>query len=308
VSVAAGSGVVSEFADLSGSVFEQRTPPAGWTPATATDAELRFYGFPARPAAALERARWSATYANYSAPAPTGMCVNSHISHATKTKNWSGSVATGKTNYNYVEAHVKVPHDIFGCPHASGNSMWTGIGGTKILQNGVRDEGSTMNAWKWWYEAYSSSLDTGTIDVGGSVSPGQTMQFITNYFKDTNGKMTIEFFWYNTSNGTYNSVFTTTLKGQSVSYWYQGTQVEAITERYFNGATGKLADLRKWDSGNMLYTEAYVGFGTSASNLLLVSHTNYDMVGNNGTTPVATWLANGTSSSSFYTRHEAACE
>ena len=60
---------VEQFRDA-GTVWDEITPPAGFRPTEATDAELAAFGFAPRPASGPARQDWDATFANYRGVAP----------------------------------------------------------------------------------------------------------------------------------------------------------------------------------------------------------------------------------------------
>lgn len=59
---------------LDGTLLSEVRPPAGWSPVTATDQELRTYGLPARPHDPTQRATWDREFSSWKFNITSGMC------------------------------------------------------------------------------------------------------------------------------------------------------------------------------------------------------------------------------------------
>lgn len=141
--------------------IRQVLPPAGWTPAKATAAELTAYGFEARPADAAGKAQWSAKYAKWTPSGIQAPCVSNATAglKAVSSSNWSGVIdncATGNcTRASGVWYQPNLSRET--CSAPSTHTIWAGLGGVgkeKLIQGGVDHTGHA------WWEVISGGHDT----------------------------------------------------------------------------------------------------------------------------------------------------
>ena len=141
-------GTISTYTFPNGSVLTVPTPPAGFDPLTASDAELALYDFPARPTDATDLADWTRAMAAYTSDLPpaNSMTFDGVASnfHDQSSYNWSGfdqgTQGLQNTNYIGVKGEITVPsfsgtscQDSY--PGQNGLGAWVGLGGTP--SNGV---------------------------------------------------------------------------------------------------------------------------------------------------------------------------
>jgi hypothetical protein len=134
------TATVTHFALAPGDDIEQITPPANFTPLTATDAELTLLGLPPHPTDPDALKAWQDMFAGYRGTSAPGMCTTSKTAATETSANWSGVVAYGHSDYRRAYAQYRVPTFAASCIHASDLDLWTGIGSPsgnpKLLQNG----------------------------------------------------------------------------------------------------------------------------------------------------------------------------
>lgn len=96
---------LTTFVLPSGEVVEVTTPPAQFTPLSATQSQLIEFGFPPRPLDAADLEAWTAAMAAYdSSPAPDGpmevVTGPATMADFTVYGGWGGWVAPVPTSYN----------------------------------------------------------------------------------------------------------------------------------------------------------------------------------------------------------------
>ena len=233
-------------------------PPAGFSPATASDAELAKYGFPPRPKSG-NSAGWLTAMRAWKAKAP----VNSpawtcgHESHGTAGANravvpdglggsssttsykWGGNQVSNNWNGDYLGDYPSASLEMnLPAPVSSPNNglngeatFWTGIGrgngsgssGEQLVQNGV-EMGQIPGSFYYalWYEVY----------------PQQAAVYVAPFTISFNDLLYFQS-WY--SGGTAHFYFGNLSHGQSASY----------TES-FDGTTGDSAEWIVEKSGDEL--------------------------------------------------------
>lgn len=133
-------------------------PPLGWSPVRATDAQLKAFGFPARPKDPAGRAAWVSEWSHYVGTAAPGLCaVTDRIFDS--SPNWSGMELATSTRNSYfsVSSRFTQPTFVSVCPHASDHPIWAGLGGdpayeASIIQTGTEVDQSGLNVDYGWYE------------------------------------------------------------------------------------------------------------------------------------------------------------
>ncbi|MBO0806275.1 MAG: hypothetical protein J2P25_24770 [Nocardiopsaceae bacterium] len=142
-----------------GEVITSTTPPRGFDPLHASNAQLKRYGFPLRPGSdgsQSDLADWRAAMTAYRSDSPpsgplkavpgSGSRVGSAASFATEYSNWGGYIVgkTGTQSNTYVAVtnDFTVPSTSNTCMGSNLVGMWTGLGGTSsnpdnLVQQGI---------------------------------------------------------------------------------------------------------------------------------------------------------------------------
>jgi len=272
--------------DDGGTEFTERIPPSDWSPATATDAELQFFGYPARPADASALSTWTQNWAaGYKATGVVYPCSGEDESSGLvrsaelDSYNWSGAVAEGG---GFTEAYgMTTFNNGVGCsaqPDSYAN--WVGIGGKasvgKLLQNGFWSDHLGGKSFPFW-EAINPNHDTGTQPVSLSgIAFGDVFTISTTYDPDT---VTAHFGWHDVTSGVqYQLVTKTSIDGYSTARYWDGSQAEVVDER------GKIVDqittLRNFGSDPWTRAQVSVDSGNLVPLRSISPHDGFFMVSN----------------------------
>src|SRR5207245_1117598 len=115
----------------SGGEVAQIVPPTGWKPLTASDQELRAYGFPARPTDPAKLAHWTTMMSQWKRVGRPGMCstnLSNTLPHTVEpfrddSPNWAGGINVGPDQYAdyYSQTDLKwvQPRFIYPCPQGT---------------------------------------------------------------------------------------------------------------------------------------------------------------------------------------------
>lgn len=298
------------------SEIQEVVPPSGWSPLSASSADLAFYGFPPRPSDPSSRADWedefsSAHYTGVAAPAgalcepafiagPSGVALpdtTSPVDDTTDTAagatgtqtvssdNWGGIVDKGDT-YKYVYGREQLYPTATNCGGDDTHAMWVGFGGAQpgraLMQNGMLQDGTVGTDFAW-AEAFGAG---GANPVAISWTHAQfpvnandtiAMSAAFNAAEDSGG-----FYWHDYQSG---QVLTESLT--NAAQYYDGTTAELIDERTVRissdtATTGTLTELRKdtpseWRGGQVINSA-----GTSKT-IRSPAHDYYNMKDKNGT-------------------------
>jgi hypothetical protein len=138
--------------DINGVQNILHVAPNGFRPATATDAQLAEYGFPARPKDATALATWTSKWSrwvgkrNSSEPV---LVVSPFKAEGVSqfSKNWSGyeNLQSSRSAYSMVAADFTQPYWNYNSPANALVASWVGLGG-----NGLNDplvQCGTMMGW-----------------------------------------------------------------------------------------------------------------------------------------------------------------
>jgi hypothetical protein len=297
-SSAPNAALVQSYA-WNGTLLTVKIPPAGWWPVDAPSSELAFYDVPPRPTDPGALAAWRDEWIHYTGVGRIAPCIQPGVQNVNSTStNWGGIEAYGNT-YTQAYGQPGVPHSLFACPHASGHSIWVGLGGDTgingfspggLLQNGITDDGSTPNQWYWFFEAISwrhnPTVDTGEVEPGEQSAVGDRINITTIYDPTLNS---VHFGWHDLTSGQslgldYQDISATDANGNvyvlPTSSYYDGGTAETIDERpaYAWSNPTRYLDLRKWDSGPVNWTSATVSYpGTTGAAIRSVPHTGLIM-------------------------------
>jgi hypothetical protein len=292
----AGTGTVRVFG-RGDKTMSVTVPPADFDPHAATDAQLRRYGFPARPKSGPGRARWEAFYPrhkiDYVVPE---MCGNPNVTHRPRLRtmphsqagpaaaptpayspNWSGGMALAVPgDVEFTAAFIQWNEPTFNatCPSTSGYTIWSGLGGWGadvrpvwgLLQAGVDNVGgSGPNTDYAWWEALNQNDDQTLpeqVITNMKVSAGNQVQAAT-YYNPTD--KTVSFQIYNiTTNklvtlGPWTTIIDNTqhVKGLA-SDFYDGSSGDIIAER--PSVNDEYVDLRRPTAGYSQFLDAELGY------------------------------------------------
>lgn len=248
---------VTEYDIPGGTVAYEVVPPKGWSPLTATAAELRSYGFPQRPTNAALLAGWQQAFANWKGFSSGDVCVRKGVSHAyystLYSENWSGfaSVDGGATQ---ASGTFKQGSFVEACPHQSAHGTWAGLGGYKtsrLIQAGTDVFIGNLNDDYAWWEILNHDIpvDTGEVVESLEVNAGDTISTSTTYKAASGGNQAVaEFSTTNATTGySEPPVIVTAVQGYPVADFYDGSTADYIDER--TTYNGSLADFRKPASG-----------------------------------------------------------
>jgi hypothetical protein len=273
--------------DFNGHPMTATVPPQDWNPISASDEELKRYGFPRRPKRAKSRRAWTTRYARIRHSIVPQMCVTDvtsvprvrRVPSATALSPfamntplysdiWNGWVAKPRVsgeNMNYAAIEAVEPTFLSNCPSASAYSIWAGVGGWgtgRLLQNGFDNVGGTgpNDDYAWWQAISDLNGNTHEVKITNfSVRAGDSVEASTYY--DTVEKA-VSFTWLNDTNGDVASLGPlyqiTTDDPQPASAFYDPTTAEAITER--PSVNGTPINLRE-PSGNSSVFK-YTGVGS----------------------------------------------
>lgn len=159
------SATVALFQDPNGGQVSTPIPPRGWSPQTASAAELDYYGYPSRPSDAQSLSAWitaakafhgfgspglceDTTYRNAPLPTPPATSPTGSYNTSVSSSNYAG-VYNGATNISKVYARrVNTGYNSGTCASNAEHSAWVGIGGfggNPLIQNGVLDRAATRS-------------------------------------------------------------------------------------------------------------------------------------------------------------------
>ncbi|HET9102408.1 MAG TPA: G1 family glutamic endopeptidase [Solirubrobacteraceae bacterium] len=243
-----GGGTETDY-NVDGVLYQYFTPPAGFNPSTATDAQLKEYGLPPRPADASGQAAWDASVGKASAtnPAPFLTELPGVSADTVNLANWSGYAVSG-ANGTYNQSSSEWYEPQYGSSVCSGASavIWDGIGG---YGGGTLGQDGTL------YNVPGAS----NHGAWSEVYPNQNI--VPQFLLSTPGSQFIaETQW---TGSAWHFYMQDTASGNSLSYnvninAYSGQSAEAIGERpTINGSLSPLANF-----GTLSFTKSTAN-GTS---------------------------------------------
>ena len=238
-------------------------PPAGFSPALATDGQLQDYGFPPRPSNGPQLEAWmEAMRAARVAPAPNLTFIQGSpisrvlttdstvigVNGVEDTHSWAGWAvsATNGNNWYDSEADWYVPS--VGDATCAGDALaiWTGLGGDamdygtgalSLLQSGVvyNDVAGFPKVWTpFWemldFQQYNNPPEElyGANNVALFIAPGNKV-FSTTFYSQSTG--VVYFYLEDVSTGKYTiDKAVSSLNGSPTSDFYNGNTAEMITE------------------------------------------------------------------------------
>ena len=248
----ANGAIVTRYV-VNGVAFSQTTPPAGFDPLTASDADLAANGFPARPTDPNELAIWQAVAR--SSVAPPAPCVLAGVSagstggfSVTSTATWAGIVDRTQEPSQYTYAGGEFYQTGFNNACTNGHSAsWVGLGGFNqpdLAQTGTLDNQNGQA--RDFHEVLYHGSDTGAISNGLLIRPGD--QVFASVLKSS-GANVINYSVLNITLGTSTGWMSTgDFDGNTT-----GSSADFVDEAPKVG--GVNSPLRQWYNANILWTE-----------------------------------------------------
>lgn len=248
-------------------------PPQGWRPTSASDEELRTYGFPPRPSDPAALQRWQQDMSKWRSAGAHEMCQTSSSSNLTngnqETINVAGGMgvngsATLDTYWDVTGIWNQTAFDAV-CPGASEYSTWVGLGGFnkhRLIQAGTDAYSASINDIHMFWEVLNTNHDSGERAWTEVIPPGDAIE---GYAYHQSGWASM--FVYDTSTGLSHSVGLNSWSGESIDNYYDGTTVEYATESP-RGGPGPLGYywLRKPHLGNTYFAYAVANGSTPIAN------------------------------------------
>ncbi len=229
---------------------QQRIPPTGWKPATATQFELTYFNIPPRPAATDPTyAAWKDEWVDhYSGIEPATLCQRIGSGSAgnpwdgqINRNPWAGVISTAAPiteTYGSTEWNPGTPC----AAQPDGYTNWVGIGGVGLdhglLQNGFWSSHQTGSS-NLFYEAIitgTTSLDTTPVPLQvANMNRYDLFNISTTY---SQAAKTVTFGWHDLTTGAVASFgpydgFYVNGTRYALSFWYDPSTGEAIDEHQY---------------------------------------------------------------------------
>lgn len=273
--VSLSDGGTSYYYNVDGLQTVYNVPPKGFNFSTATSAELKRYGIPAKPTNPKALASWNNMLSNLHLVTPPPFLVVSKMTSGFTNDHWSGWIADS-SNQQYTTAEINYNEPSLSSSVCSSNaeSSWTGLGGWnsgQLAQDGTAAGNALVGIGQ--HQSWSEVLPTQTGMVAQSVdaTPGQQFIAYTGYTGGNN----FTFYLDNVYTG-YGTTFTVS------AYGYDGSSADFIMERPLN--SGVPTDLSNF--GTWSVNDAWVnGTNSALGNYNNDSITMYDSSGNLMATP-----------------------
>ncbi len=220
--------------------------PDGFTPVTATDAQLAEYGFPARPKDATALAAWTSKWSRFktkrsaSDPVLTLMTSTESANTVSPQVNPPAHVGSPATWSGYGDYDVDVNEfaavtgeyyqPTYGSSSASGAQelSFVGLGGymansSLMVGSGMQGPASSPSYYAWYGYANSSGTST-FLTYSGAVNVGDDIDLQTFWQPSSNYPAAFCFFDFNTMTNFY-------ITSQLTSAYYDGQTAEFIDGR-----------------------------------------------------------------------------
>ncbi|QRF22901.1 hypothetical protein FY534_03825 [Alicyclobacillus sp. TC] len=303
-----GNGAKQYEFTVDGAVNTITTPPIDFHPLTASNTELKMYGFPTRPTNPAQLAVWKKAMSAWKAsPAPVITVtqiynqplhkLSRQMHNTAESSNWSGYYTDSSYNqWDAVQGTFAQPTD-YSTSANKFESSWVGLGG--VNSGALIQDGTQMNAGQYgaWYE-YLGNGGLGVPEINFNnitVNPGDEMYTFVSY-NPNNGQA--QFYVEDETNGTSQSA--TVNLG---SAYYDGSTAEWINER--PEINGSLSQLANYGSQTWTQAQAYNAYTGNWENLGDDNNSGIDMYDSSGqllsgvgsllssTSFNATWYASG---------------
>lgn len=251
-------------------------PPVGWSPVTATDAELEAYGYGRRPLPGPELDAWTKMYANFQRPHEPSPCEDANTYASLPyydSPNWSGPVAqvpAGGQGIVSVDGYTKAPTFGDTCAVSSSSfTAWVGIGnGSPLVQAGWlinKGEANAEGMTSFWEILGPAGTNTSVAaqepNASLRVPHGDLVFSKVAYVQDATGEYA-NFTWYDSKNPSNSPapVKVYSQAGHSISYFFDWFTAEAIDERL---KYSQFTQLRQY--GTAGWTQSFIAQGLSPS-------------------------------------------
>lgn len=192
---------------VDGDQVTMNRPPVGFNPATATDTQLAFYGFPPRPTGEPALDGWKQRMQTFHfAPVPNGLHETDYDAGYIGTvysNNWSGKRAdSSQGSYRFAEA-IYYEATVTGppCPN-DGVVEWTGLSGSGTLgQAGTAPYVTGETAGNWFYQVKPNMEKA--VEVTGQSAPGDKVEVSVSW---ANSGDAYFFTWYDYNYNSGNAI------------------------------------------------------------------------------------------------------
>ena len=232
-------------------------PPAGFSPLTASAADLAKYAFPPRPTGGPALSSWIQAMSNYSGgttpklslyfqgqpTAQTSLAAPASSTGsagklAQSSSNWAGWVNTPGSNGGYiaVEAEAEVPVLDNTCPSPVVSDAWVGLGGTSashpLIQDGIAYNDPTSGSWEAIFELMEANgagnVGPAILDGGIPLSSGNTVFMYSDYIQS---EEQADFYIENTTTGKVAQGYKNSSDSSiPLSNYWDGSSAEWIME------------------------------------------------------------------------------
>ncbi|MCL6445729.1 MAG: hypothetical protein K6T83_20145 [Alicyclobacillus sp.] len=228
-------------------------PPPGFNPFTATNEELKQYGFPARPTNQEDLQAWenAMVHAKYFNQDLTFTSSDETADIQDYSSNWSGKVDINDSTKDFSDVHAT-----WVVPSVSGTSsdnaedvQWIGFGGYYSYSNGLLQCGLDQK---------QNSSGGFTNQLWLEIWPYETMQYINGAYVNSGDTLYVDMTY---SKGVFNGYLEDETTGRVwrfsdsqpyVSIYYDGSTAEWIVERpSYSYGYNPLADF-----GSVTFTSA----------------------------------------------------
>jgi hypothetical protein len=248
----AGGGSQYSY-DINGADAYVYVPPAGFSPTTATDAQLAEYGFPPRPTDPTALQQWQEEFSNWTGAAtPPPFLTESNGTSGDRTSGtWSGYMIQGTLNtFTQAETTFIEPDKSYPSSCSTyGEVTWAGLGGWNnndaLAQDGtyIGNALGDISSHQSWWEIYPQGPITPT---SLNASPDGHFDASTRYV----GNGTYRFFMYNYATGK------SWVNDYESFDGHPDETAEAIAERPTNGATGHATNLTNFGTLTFSWAKA----------------------------------------------------
>jgi hypothetical protein len=271
------------YALPNGETITDITPPASFNPLTASDAQLKKYGFPVRPSSASAAQAWQTAMAAYRPDTSgqagpltvhTGRSKHSRVQFGAKYDKWGGYTAgmlrQQLSTYVAVQTVFTTPSES-ACSGTNIVGLWVGLGGTNpnvtpndLVQQGVECGDPFLgsgNVWRPFTQFADSNNPVNFCGLTNWAYPaGHTLYQNMSFEQSSN---VANFYIQDESSGSAHSCSV-----NAPSNWaYNGNTADWVGE-----ATEGAAE----DFGSVGFSDAYAELGSSGSWVPFASQAYYN--------------------------------
>ena len=251
-----GGGTAYVFC-LNGSTARSFRTPTGFDPLTATDDQLRTYGFPPRPSDSKSLSEWQSVMEAWEPMTGTpSLTVTDAQAAIISNPIWSGWIAEPVDTFVSVQGNFTQPSYHSSSCSSSRLVSWVGMGGlhsASLLQAGtqIKSNGPTYQAWYEYLGPNGSGINL-TIMNDVTVTPADPIHLFVSYQTANN----IATFYVEDQTTHTNQSVVLTLGGEC----YDGSTAEWIDER--PSVNGSPTNLTKYVSNDWYFAKTQKDTGT----------------------------------------------